>query len=133
MKTLRYLALCFALAPFAPAQVPVTATQIKDAFERPIATAKLCFVPVDATKTPTGFRVGSTQVVPNEVCGNVSAGALQPGLTVAPTTAGIFYHIYLKQAFSNNILRDYGMTPITTTWTLDTYDPNFVSLPVSAP
>src|SRR5258706_3990392 len=132
MKTLRYLALCFALSHFAKAQVPVFATQIRDAFDRPIAVAKLCFVPVNATKTPTGFRVGAAQIVPNEVCGNVANGVLQSGLGVAPTAAGVYYHVYLKQAFSDNILRDYGMTPITASWTLDSFDPNLVTLPVSA-
>jgi len=132
MKTLRYLALCFLFAsPLAQAQVPVYATQIKDAFEHPIAVAKLCFVPVDATKTPVGFRAGSSQIVPNEVCGSVTNGVLQSGLGVAPTPAGVYYHVYLKQAFSNNILRDYGMTPITASWTLDSFDPNLVALPVS--
>jgi hypothetical protein len=131
MKTLRYLAL-LALAPVASAQVSVSASQIKDAFNRPVAAAKLCFVPVDATKTPTGFRVGSEQVVPSEVCGTVTAGVLQTGLTVAANVSGTFYHVYLKQAFSNTVIRDYGMTPITTTWTLDTYDASLAVLPVAA-
>src|SRR5258708_21436483 len=107
MKTLRYLILCLALSQFAPAQAPVSASQIEDACGHRIAVAKLCFVPVDATKTPVGFRVGSAQIIPNEVCGNVTNGILQSGLTVAPTASGVYYHIYLKQAFSNNILRDY--------------------------
>jgi hypothetical protein len=129
---MKKLILLFALARFAQAQLPVTATHIKDSFERPIATAKLCFVPVDAAMHPTGFRVGTTQVVPNEVCGNVTAGVLQTGLSVAPTPTGVFYHIYLKQSFANTVLRDYGMTAITSDWTLDTLDPNLAVLPVSA-
>jgi hypothetical protein len=133
MKTLRFIIFCLALSEFAPAQVSISASQIKDSFERPVPTARLCFVPVDATKTPVGFRVGAAQIVPNEVCGTVTVGVLQGGLNVAPTAAGVYYHIYLKQMFSNNILRDYGMTPITGTgWTLDTFDPNVVVLPVTA-
>jgi hypothetical protein len=114
-------------------QVAVSASQVADAFERPVASAKLCFAPVDATETATGFRVGSIQVVPNAVCGLISNGVLQAGLTVAPSPAGIYYHVYTANRATGAIMRDYGMTPITgTSWTLDTYDPNLVTLPVSA-
>jgi hypothetical protein len=133
MKMLRYLALCLALSVHVTAQVPISASQVTDAFERRIALAKLCFVPVDATKTPVGFRAGSVQVIPNEACGNVTAGVLQSGLSVAPTVAGVYYHVYLKQSFSNTILRDYGLTPIAgTSFSLDTFDPSLVVIPASA-
>jgi hypothetical protein len=131
MKTLR-LILLFVLAPLVQAQVPVTANHIQDGFNQPIALAKLCFVPVDATRTPVGFRVGVDQIVPNEVCGKVTSGVLQSGLNVASTVAGVYYHVYLKEYFSNKLLRDYGMTPITAAWSLDPFDSTLVLLPVSA-
>jgi lysophospholipase L1-like esterase len=132
MKLFRYLALGL-LVSQCYGQVPISASSITDSFGHPIAVAKLCFVPVDATKTPAGFRVGSTQVVPNEACGNVAAGVLQSGLTVVPTTSNINYHVYLKQSFSNATIRDYGATPITSAWSLDNFDPTVSSQLVVSP
>jgi len=110
----------------------ITASSTADAFGRPV-TGKLCFQPVDATNTPTGFRVGAVQVTSSPVCGIISNGALQSGLTLAGTPAGIYYHITTADRTTGNILRDYGMTQITgTSWTLDTYDPSTAVLPVTA-
>jgi lysophospholipase L1-like esterase len=130
MKTLRILCLVFSSA-YLSAQVPVSASHIQDSFGQPIALARLCFAPVDATRTLTGFRAGSVQVVPNEVCAQVTNGVMA-GHSVVPSPSGVYYHIYLKKPNSNDVLRDYGMTPITASWTLDTYDPNLVTLPVTA-
>jgi len=138
MKSLRF-ALSFIVAASmascgvtAHAQVAISASSVTDSFETPIPSAKLCFVPTNAAEIAAGFRVGSTQVIPNEVCGTVTAGALASGLHLAPSPSGRYYHVYLKQSFSNVILIDYGMTPITgSAWTLDTYDPATMSIPSS--
>jgi hypothetical protein len=121
------------LAPLAVySQVPVSASNVADAFERPIASAKLCFAPVDATGAAAGFRAGTVQVVSTSVCGLVSNGVLQSGLVVAPTPAGIYYHITAQNRTTNAVMRDYGMTQVTgSSWTLDSYDPNMAVLPVS--
>jgi hypothetical protein len=122
------LSLLLLLPMTAAAQVSITATHVVDAFERPLAGAKLCFAPVDATATPTGFRVGSVQVVTGAVCGLISNGALQPGLSIAPGPSGVYYHVWVASR-ANEIVRDYGMTPITgTTWSLDTYDPTSMAV-----
>jgi hypothetical protein len=114
-------------------QTSISASDVSDSFDHPIASAKLCFQPVDATNTPTGFRVGSTQVVSTPVCGLVSNGVLQSGLTVVPTPSGVYYHITAQNRTSNAVIRDYGMTQITGgSWTLDTYDPSTAVLPVTA-
>jgi hypothetical protein len=132
MKTIRYLALLFGLTVAGHAQVAISASSITDSFEHPIPIAKLCFLPVNAALSPAGFRVGSTQVVPSEVCGNVANGVLQTGLSVAPSATGLYYHIYLKQSFSNTVLRDYGLTSVSgPSWTLDSYDPSLVAIPAS--
>ena len=113
------------------AQVPVTATHIVNAAQQPIVSAKLCFAPVDATQAPVGFRTGSTQVVPGAACGAVANGVLQSGFGVVASATGTYYHIYLTTAYTNAVLRDYGMTAITgSSWTLDTFDVN-QSLPVA--
>ena len=106
------------------AQVAVSANYVLDSFLRPIVTAKLCFAPVDAAANPAGFRVGSIQILPGQVCGLVSNGVMQSGIAVAPTPTGIYYHIWVASRAAGAVLRDLGMTPITgSSWTLDTYDP----------
>jgi hypothetical protein len=120
------------LSAAASAQVPISASQVTDASERPLVSAKLCFAPVDAAEKDTGFRVGSIQVVPGAVCGLITSGALQSGLNLAPNAVGTYYHVWAANRASNAVLRDYGMTQITgPTWTLDTYDPSLAVLPVS--
>ena len=117
------LALLFA-AVVGHAQASISASSITDAFNHAVPAAKLCFAPVDATGTATGFRVGSDQVVSTPVCGVVSNGALQPGLSVAPNPTGTYYHITTQNRTTGAILRDYGMTAITGSgWSLDSYDP----------
>ncbi|HEY1984427.1 MAG TPA: hypothetical protein VGG85_03415 [Terracidiphilus sp.] len=131
MKTKRINFLTFALfAPLAlSAQVTVSANHVADAYERPIATAKLCFAPVDAATEPTGFRVGSIQEVLGEVCSLVSNGVMESGHSVAPSTAGVYYHIYAKDRTTGAVIRDYGMTPITgSNWNLDTYNPRSTTM-----
>jgi hypothetical protein len=132
-KLLSFLVFLILLVPPAlHAQVAVSASDIADAFMRPLGSAKLCFAPVDATESPTGFRVGSIQVVPGSVCGLVSNGVLQGGLTLAPSPSGVFYRIWAENRTTGTVIRDYGMTPITgTSWTMDTYDPNLATLPVT--
>ncbi len=127
----------FTVALLAPvslrAQVPVSANHVQDPFQRLIISAKLCFAPVDAASNPAGFRVGSIQILPDQVCGLISNGVMQSGLGVAPTPTGIYYHIWAANRSTGAVLRDFGLTPITgSSWTLDTYDPNLVVLPVSA-
>jgi hypothetical protein len=118
---------------FASAQVSISASHVADAFERPITNAKLCFAPVDAASNPAGFRVGSVQVVPGAVCGLINNGVLQSGLSVAPSPAGLYYHLWAASRSNNAVIRDFGMTPITgSSWTLDTYDPAIVTVPASA-
>ena len=130
---MRKLLLLLLLSAPAAAQVSITASSIADASETPTAAARLCFQPVDATQTPAGFRVGSTQIVPNEVCWPVANGVLTGSRHLAPTPSGSYYHIYLKPPAANTILRDYGMTPITgTSWSMDTYDPSLIAVPVQA-
>lgn len=115
------------------AQVPISASAVVDSFEIPIPLARLCFQPVNAAISPTGFRVGSDQIVPNEVCGKVTTGVLQSGLGLAPNPSGTYYHIYAKSAFANSIIRDYGLAQISgSSWSLDSYDPSVVSVPASA-
>lgn len=110
----------------------ISASGVADSFTPPLASAKLCFAPVDATGTATGFRVGSIQVVSTPVCGLVSNGVLQSGLSVVATPTGIFYRISAQNRTTSVIIRDYGMTPITgSAWTLDSYDPSTAVLPVS--
>jgi hypothetical protein len=110
----------------------ISASGVADSFTHPLASAKLCFAPVDATGTATGFRVGSVQVVSTPVCGLVSNGVLQSGLSVVATPTGIFYRISAQNRTTSVIIRDYGMTPITgSAWTLDSYDPSTAVLPVS--
>jgi hypothetical protein len=105
------------------AQVSVTGSNITDAFERPVSLARLCFVPVNASRTPTGFLNGSNQVVPNEVCGTVTAGTLQSGITVAPNATGTYYHVYLKQAVSSTMIQDYGLAQLTgSSWSFNAYN-----------
>jgi hypothetical protein len=132
----RKLASLFAFVLFAVtarAQVPISASHVADAFQRPWASAKLCFAPVDATGAAAGFRVGSVQVIPGAVCGLVSNGVLQSGLGVVPSAAGIYYHIWVANRATNAVLRDYGMTPITgSSWSLDSYDQSTAVLPVTA-
>lgn len=114
-------------------QVAISASNVADSFLRPIASARLCFTPVNAVAQPLGFRVGSQQIVPNEVCGTITSGVLQPGKTLAPTATGIQYHVYLKAPAANTIIRDYGYTPITgSSWTLDSYDPGNAALPAGS-
>jgi hypothetical protein len=111
----------------------ISASDVADSFGHPIPSANLCFQPVDATDTATGFRVDSIQVVDTPVCGLVSNGVLQAGLSVVPTPSGIYYHITAQNRTSNAVIRDYGMTAITgSSWALDTYDPNMAVLPVTA-
>src|ERR1700722_19284022 len=112
MKTF-YLALYFALAQFAPAQVSISASKIANSFGQSLPSARLCFVPVDGSKIPIGFRVGTAQIVPNESCGKVTLGTLESGLSLEPSASGTQYHIYLKQGFSNTVVYDYGYAPIT--------------------
>lgn len=117
----------------ANAQTSISASSITDSFGHPIPSAKLCYAPVDATGTATGFRVGSVQVITTPVCGLVSNGVLQSGLSVEPTPSGIYYHITVNNRTTNAVLRDYGMTQVTgSSWTLDTYDPSMSVLPVTA-
>jgi hypothetical protein len=134
MRKLLGLIFCFLIPVPCLAQVSISASHVADAFQRPIASAKLCFAPVDATASPVGFRVGSMQVVPGEACATVTNGVAQSGLGVAPSPAGTYYHVYLKTPFSNAILRDFGMTTITgSSWTLDSFDSTNVVQPVGAP
>lgn len=129
------ITLCLALVcvPVAQSQVSISASDVANAFGQPLAAARLCFTPVNSAVAPVGFRVGSVQVVPNEACGVVTTGALQTGLTLVASPTGVYYHIYVKAANANTIVRDYGMTPITgSTWTLDTYDPVISSIPATA-
>ena len=111
----------------------ISASGVADSFTHPLASAKLCFAPVDATGTATGFRVGSLQVVSTPVCGLVSNGVLQSGLSVAPNPTGIYYRITAQNRTTSVIIRDYGMTQITgSSWTLDSYDPTSMAVvPVS--
>jgi hypothetical protein len=125
--------LLLAGASVASAQVSISASNVTDAFNNPVASARLCFTPVNAALQATGFRVGSQQVVPNEVCANVTNGVLASGKTLAPSASGLYYHLYLKGPASNTVLRDYGMTTITgSTWSLDSYDPATMSVPAVA-
>jgi hypothetical protein len=115
------------------AQVAISASAVADAREQPVISAKLCFAPVDAAGNATGFRVGSTQILPGEVCGLVANGVLQAGLTLAPNPTGTYYHIYARNRATGTVLRDYGMTAISgSTWSFNTFDPNLATLPVSA-
>ena len=41
---------------------------LNDAFDNPVVAAKLCFSPVDATGTATGFRVGNVRVGSTPIC-----------------------------------------------------------------
>jgi hypothetical protein len=117
----------------AQSSTSISASSVTDAFVHPVPAAKLCFQPVDATNTPTGFRVGSDQVVTTPVCGVVSNGVLQSGLSVVPNPTGTYYHITAQNRTTNAIIRDYGMTQITgSSWSLDSYDPDLATLPVSA-
>jgi hypothetical protein len=111
----------------------IAASDVADSFTHPLASAKLCFAPVDATGTATGFRVGSLQVVSTPVCGLVSNGVLQSGLSVAPNPTGIYYRITAQNRTTSVTIRDYGMTQITgSSWTLDSYDPTSMAVvPVS--
>lgn len=132
MKTLRLLLAALCLTAAAHAQVALSASHIDDAFGIGLPSARLCFAPVDAANNPTGFRVGSIQVVPNEVCGKIANGALVSGGPLQPSPVGTFYHIYVKASNSNVIIRDYGMIPITgSTFTMDTYDPSLATVPVT--
>lgn len=55
------------------------------------------------------------------------------GLAVVPNITGTYYHIQLLAANTNQVIRDYGMTPITgSAFTMDTYDISMATLPVSA-
>jgi hypothetical protein len=126
---MKRLSLFLLLSAACYAQLPVTASNITDAFNNPIKSARLCFMPVNGSQAPVGFRTGSQQVVPNEVCATVTNGVLQSGKTIAPTSTGVQYHIYLKSQTANTILRDYGYTPITAPFSLDTYDSGTGTLP----
>ena len=129
-KTLTLLLLGVASAT-AMAQVSISASSVTDSFTHTLQLARLCFMPVDATMTPQGFRVGSVQVMPQETCGVVTSGALQSGLSVQPNPTGLNYHVYVKASNSNNIIRDFGMVHITgSSWSLDNYDPNMAVVPV---
>jgi hypothetical protein len=122
MKTLILLILGLSSA-VASAQVAISASSVTDSFNRPVPLARLCFTPVNANSAVSGFRVGSTQVIPEEVCGVITAGVLQSGLDVEPSPTGIGYHVYVKASNSNAVLRDYCVVPITgSSWTLDTLD-----------
>jgi hypothetical protein len=117
----------------AQSSTSISASSITDSFGHPVISARLCFQPVDATNTPTGFRVGSVQVVTTPVCGVVSNGVLQSGLSVVPNPTETYYHITAANRTTGATLRDYGMTQITgSSWTLDSYDPSTAILPVSA-
>lgn len=136
---LRKLSILFALflgsvcIANAQSAASISASAVSDSFGHPIKAAKLCFAPVDATGTATGFRVGSVQVVATPVCGVVSNGILQSGLSVEPTPAGIYYRISAQNYTTGSMLRDYGMTQITgSSWSLDSYDPSTAVLPVTA-
>ncbi|HEY2467980.1 MAG TPA: hypothetical protein VGI45_09060 [Terracidiphilus sp.] len=133
LRKLLFLAtLCIAGLGIANAQTSVSASSITDSFERPFS-GKLCFAPVDATGAATGFRVGSVQVISTPVCGLVSNGVLQTGLSVQPTPTGIYYHITVANRTTGAVIRDYGMTQVTgSSWTLDSYDPSMAVLPVTA-
>ena len=114
------------------AQTAISASDVSDSFVHPIAAAKLCFAPIDAIGTATGFRVGSTRDVSRPVCGLVSNGVLQSGLTVVTTPSGIYCDVTAVNRTSGTILRDYGMTPFNGgSWTLDSYDPSTAVLPVT--
>ena len=114
----------FMASPNAVSQTTISASSVTDPFLHALPTARLCFAPVDVTGKSTGFRVGSTQVVPAEVCAKVTSGVMESGKTLAPTPTGVYYHIYARASNSGAVIRDYGMTPITgSTWTMDTYDP----------
>ena len=116
----------------ATAQTSISASAIADSFNRPI-NGKLCFAPVDATGAPTGFRVGSVQIVTTPVCGLVSNGALQSGLVVQPTPTGVYYRITTNNRTTNAVLRDYGMTQVTgSSWSLDSYDPATAVVPIAS-
>ena len=126
------IAFLLSLTAVAGAQVSISASSVRDAFNAPYPSARLCFTPVDGTLTARGFRNGATQVIPVQRCGLVTAGVLQSGLTLVPTPVGIYYHITVVAAVSNLVLRDMGLTPITgSSWTLDTYDPSLSVIPVS--
>ena len=117
----------------AQSSTTISASSITDSFTHPIVAAKLCFAPVDATGTATGFRVGADQVMSTPVCGVVSNGVLQSSLSVVPNPTGFYYHITANNRTTNAIIRDYGMTRITgSSWTLDAYDPSLATLPVTA-
>jgi len=110
----------------------ISASAITDSFSRPV-NGKLCFAPVDATGAPAGFRVGSVQVVATPVCGLVSNGVLQSGLSVQPTPTGIYYHVTTNNRNTGAVLRDYGMTSITgSSWSLDSYDPSTSIIPAAS-
>ena len=135
MKLTRYLVfLLLIIAPvFISAQVSISANHVVDSFERPLTSGKLCFTPVDAASNPAGFRVGSMQVVPTAVCGVIANGVLQSGLSVAPSPAGVYYHIWAASRLNNTVIRDYGLAVITgSSWSLDNYDPSIVTVPASA-
>jgi hypothetical protein len=106
-----------------PAPVPISASAIADSFGNPIANAKLCFSPVDANGNAVGFRVSQVQVMTKPVCGLVSNGALQAGLSLASTPSGIYYHPQVIDRATGAVLRDYCTTQITgSSWSLDSYD-----------
>ncbi len=134
MRKLLGFIFCFLIPVPCLAQVAISASHVMDAFQRPIASAKLCFAPVDSTASPVGYRVGSMQIIPGEACATVTNGVAQSGLGVAPSPAGTYYHVYLKTPFSNAIVRDFGMTAITgSSWSLDSFDSTNVVQPVGAP
>jgi hypothetical protein len=113
-----------------PAPVPISASAISDEFGNPFANVSLCFTPVDGNGKTTGFRVGPVQVMAVKKCGLVSNGALQAGLSLAPTPIGLYYHPQVIDRKTGDILRDYCNTAITgSSWSLDTYD----CAPPSAP
>jgi hypothetical protein len=106
-----------------PAPVPISASAIADSFGNPIANAKLCFAPVDANGNAVGFRVSQVQVMTKPVCGLVSNGVLQAGLSLASTPTGVYYHPQVLDRATGAVLRDYCTTQITgSSWSLDSYD-----------
>ena len=134
MKKFIYILLCvlaLSLPLSAQSTTTVTATHVADASGAAIPSGLLCFEPVDATGAVTGFRVGSIQVVAQERCFLVSNGSIGTGNTLVSTPTSLYYHIRVRSR-QQTVIRDFGLTGITgSSWTLDTFDPNYSVVPVA--
>jgi len=91
----------------AQSSTSISVSTLNDAFDNAVVAAKLCFFPVDATGTATGFRVGNVRVGSTSICALSANGGVPRGFD------GSRFIVGLADGNSNGIKVTGGVKPAT--------------------